>query len=363
MTWYSNGTPTENNPDVGSIVKASAQVLNASGGINGHPVTVVTCNTQDNPNIAESCAREAVTDHVVAVVGEWDRWDSSSFPVLEAAQIPCIGCDVQLPIDTTSPISFPTSSGGQSIYVADGYIAAKQGCKRLSILEINVPAIAPLADFIQSGWESQGHKAAPVTLTPAATADMTAQVTAATANGTDCVTFIAPNATVQQFMSTADNLGLKFKVISVPSQVTPAVVSAIGAPLNGSILAGWFAPLSASGWAQYKHVADVSGIGLAAAGDQIPQNSWVGFEAFEAIAKELPTVTGPALIAKMDKTSNLNIPGLSGIAPNLGWAKTFTSSMPRLFTRDVFFMSIQNGTLIPMSPTGPQDMTPYFPKA
>jgi ABC-type branched-subunit amino acid transport system substrate-binding protein len=359
MTWFANGTTGGNYPGTYQIVKAAATVQNRAGGINGHRIIALSCNTQDDPNVAETCARTAVSDHVVAIVGCYDRFDANSFPVLQAAHIPAIGCGVVTATDTSSPVSFPVLSGAQSIYVADGYLAAKTGCKHLSIAAIAVAAVAPLTAFIEDGWESQGKTAAPITQIPVASPDITAAVSSAT-TGADCVSFVAPGTTVLQFMTTAAQLGASFKVVSVPSQVTPQVIAQVGSALNGAVMAGWFAPLSAPGWSAFKAAAKVAGTTFDET-QQIYQGSWVAFQAFTAVAKQLPKISGPALIKKMNATAQLSIPIAKGVAVPVQWAHKFVASMPRLFSRSVFFSVVENGTYVEIPPFGAQDMTKYFP--
>ena len=66
-------TPEDNDiliiPEARIGVQAAAERINSEGGVQGHPIEVLTCNDQNDPNTAASCAREAVDAGVVAVVG------------------------------------------------------------------------------------------------------------------------------------------------------------------------------------------------------------------------------------------------------------------------------------------------------
>ena len=59
-------TQIYNAPDVVAAVRAAAYAENKSGGLDGHQVVVDYCNEQANPNQATACARQMVSDGVVA---------------------------------------------------------------------------------------------------------------------------------------------------------------------------------------------------------------------------------------------------------------------------------------------------------
>src|SRR5712691_9736407 len=86
-------------PEEGGSTPAMAQValayegfINHHGGINGRPLQVTFCDDHDNPSGAEQCARQAVSNRDVAVVG-WGSISGGSniLSVLSRAKIPWIG--------------------------------------------------------------------------------------------------------------------------------------------------------------------------------------------------------------------------------------------------------------------------------
>src|SRR5262249_44321756 len=68
-------------------IKVGAQVavneVNANGGVNGRPLELVLCNDQDDPNGATDCARTAIEDHVIALVGGFTAFEPQVVPVLQ----------------------------------------------------------------------------------------------------------------------------------------------------------------------------------------------------------------------------------------------------------------------------------------
>ena len=57
-------SPQESVPGALQGAEAAADSINASGGINGKKIAIISCNDQSDPNQAAACARQAVADHV-----------------------------------------------------------------------------------------------------------------------------------------------------------------------------------------------------------------------------------------------------------------------------------------------------------
>ena len=68
--------------NVSAGAKAAAQAINAAGGIDGRPVEIDTCDTNNNPNDAAACARKMVSDGIVALVGSATQYGANVLPVL-----------------------------------------------------------------------------------------------------------------------------------------------------------------------------------------------------------------------------------------------------------------------------------------
>src|SRR4051794_10278770 len=60
-------TPIQNVPDAEAGAQAAAAAINKAGGINGRAIQIEFCNTRSAVNAATQCARQAVSDQVVAV--------------------------------------------------------------------------------------------------------------------------------------------------------------------------------------------------------------------------------------------------------------------------------------------------------
>jgi len=112
---------------VGTVLKGSdvtAQVvarhINDNGGLNSHPVKVITADAGGDPSRALSLARDMVeTKGAIAFVGNmWVFSGAGARDYLEARKIPVIGGDSTTPVWNQSPMYFPV--GGSEAAVATG---------------------------------------------------------------------------------------------------------------------------------------------------------------------------------------------------------------------------------------------------
>ncbi|HVM65456.1 MAG TPA: ABC transporter substrate-binding protein, partial [Acidimicrobiales bacterium] len=92
-------------PEVTEGAQAAVKALNAYGGIGHHPVALVECNTDNDPNTAANCGRTAVAGDVVALVGSSTQYASEFLPDMVAHKIADLGAEPAGVGDFTSPAS------------------------------------------------------------------------------------------------------------------------------------------------------------------------------------------------------------------------------------------------------------------
>ncbi|MGH9050257.1 MAG: ABC transporter substrate-binding protein, partial [Acidimicrobiia bacterium] len=94
-----------------AAVEARVEALNRSGDLGDYTVEVFECDTGLDPNDTEQCARDAVEAGAVASVGFNGTTGANLLPILEGAGIPAVGTVPVSPVETSSPVSFPLTSG------------------------------------------------------------------------------------------------------------------------------------------------------------------------------------------------------------------------------------------------------------
>ena len=119
-------------PSIPVGAQTAIDEINAAGGINGHQVELITCNDQNDPNVAAQCGKQAVDEGVVALVGGLSLFDLNILPALQQAGIPWVGLTSSDSFDQAGVYLF--GGDGASAFTGIGGALAKEGCKNVAIL-------------------------------------------------------------------------------------------------------------------------------------------------------------------------------------------------------------------------------------
>lgn len=124
MTWAPEQTAATNKPGMPAMAKAYARWVNSRGGINGRKLKVLTCNDHNDNVDAANCARRAVDENVVAVVGSYSQhgrsflapWRARASPTSAATASPTTSSPAPCPTPSTaaSPRSLPASASSSA---------------------------------------------------------------------------------------------------------------------------------------------------------------------------------------------------------------------------------------------------------
>jgi ABC-type branched-subunit amino acid transport system substrate-binding protein len=71
---------------------AALKVINADGGVDGHPIKMVTCNSMLEPAASTTCAHTTIAAHPLTMMGCELAWSVSGLPIYTAANIPSLNC-------------------------------------------------------------------------------------------------------------------------------------------------------------------------------------------------------------------------------------------------------------------------------
>ena len=175
--------------------KAAVAAVNNAGGVNGHPLNLIVCDDQDNPNVAAECGHQMVSSHVV-YVDNGSTQENSFMPILRSAGIPVTSATgVQSDI-LTFPNSYILGSGLSSIG-GGGAECAKLGSRRIGIAQSDLPGIAALVATIYKTISPFGLTRAntSVTLIPPTAVDFSAYAAALIQKSNCIVEVLPPNDT------------------------------------------------------------------------------------------------------------------------------------------------------------------------
>ncbi|MFD6835436.1 ABC transporter substrate-binding protein [Streptomyces diastaticus] len=371
MTWAPERTGATDKPGMPAMAQAVARWVNASGGIDGHELKVLTCDDGNDSVGAAACARRAVREDVIAVVGSYSQHGRSFLSPLEAADIPYIGGYGVTGEEFTSPLSYPVN-GGQAALLAGNGRQLGEECGRVFLVRPDTVAGDALPKLLDAGLAEAGAARSVDVPAPESAREYMAQaerVLAAAPSGSarpDCVTAVLGDRTdtfFDTFRRARDDGGREVRIASVLGGVDQSLVDRTGGargPYEGAYVTGWYPVASDDRWAPMRrvireHAFDDNRVDPADAG---VQTTWIAYEVLRRAVAEVDAdrVTARDVHRVLDDGLSVETGGLT---PRLRWRfedLLAARDHPRLVNADVTFQTVRSGRLTATG-TGPHDLT------
>jgi ABC-type branched-subunit amino acid transport system substrate-binding protein len=339
-------------------VKAAANAMNAAGGMNGHRVDVIACDDQGNPNLAATCARQAQSDGVVAVVGSFDPVGTAqTLPILNAEGIPYLGATSAEPTDYTSPNAWPMDGGGA--VAAYGLIAdlVDNKCSSVTFLAPDTPLSDASWASAKTSFTAAGIKYSSnyVTFTQGGV-DLAPNVSQALSQNSEClwISSIPSDGVKLVQLIRGDNASVK--IFAAYQSVGPAALSGLGAAGNGINVVSATPLPSTNTSAMQEFKKQMAASGYAQDEDAFAVTAWAGMQLLELATKGMANPTAAALTAKLPTMSNFTVGGY----PSVSFTKPFdNASYPRMFNRKVEYYVTKDGQFQPVG-SGARDVTQFI---
>ncbi|MFH9549274.1 ABC transporter substrate-binding protein [Streptomyces sp. NPDC017435] len=378
MTWAPEGTSATNKPGMPAFAHAYARWINANGGLNGRKLKVLTCNDHNNNVSAAACARRAVKENAVAVVGSYSQHSDAFFPHLEGAGIPYIGGYGVTNSEFTSPLSYPVNGGQPSLLAGLGKELGAT-CGPVSLVRPDTIAGDALPPMLDAGLTAGGHDRAEDQRAPEDATEYATQADAAlknaggdrTEDGKGCVVTALGDRT-STFMdsfrrSREDYPGVRTG--TVLGSVDQTVINAAGAasgPFEGAYVTGWYPVTSDPAWAPMKKVISEQAFSDTRIDptDTGVQTTWIAYTVFRQAVESLEggEVTANTVRGALDDGLKVTTGGLT---PTLRWHFTdrlASIGFPRLVNADVTLQTVRKGRLV-AAKKGFVDVTKTLEKA
>ncbi|MFF8565473.1 ABC transporter substrate-binding protein [Streptomyces albidoflavus] len=371
MTWAPERTGATDKPGMPAMAEAIARWVNASGGVDGHELKVLTCDDGNDSEGAAACARRAVREDVVAVVGSYSQHGRSFLSPLEAADIPYIGGYGVTGEEFTSPLSYPVN-GGQAALLAGNGRQLGEECGRVFLVRPDTVAGDALPGLLDAGLAEAGAGGAVDVPAPESAREYTAQaarVLSAAPPGSakpDCVTAVLGDRTdtfFDTFRRARAAEGREVRIASVLGGVDQSLVDRTGGargPYEGAYVTGWYPVASDERWAPMRrvireHAFDDNRIDPADAG---VQTTWIAYEVLRRAVAEVDAdqVTAREVHRVLDDGLSVETGGLT---PKLRWRfedLLAARDHPRLVNAEVTFQTVRSGRLTATG-SGPHDLT------
>lgn len=226
----SEGTPSFPGP-LASAQSAVDYINESLGGIEGHPIELVDCNTGLDPDSNQQCAQQMVNDDDINVVTTQFVLGSDAFwPVLEQGGLTALEGTPLNTTDYTSPAAIAYTPGGAGIVVG----LADYAAKRLGATSLTVVAEG------NAGGQAviDGMKVSPplagltIDSIIAGTAE-TDLAGALQAKQNDAYILVAAAQTCIQVAKALAQIGSDIPVLGVSSCGDPSVISEVGDDVDG----------------------------------------------------------------------------------------------------------------------------------
>jgi hypothetical protein len=352
-------------PNIPGAAEVYEQYINDRGGVAGRPLDVITCDNKGEPNEGANCARQAVEEGVVAVVGSFTFDASRIIPVLEEANIAWFGaCCPLVAQEFTSEISYVLGSLLPGMGAGLGWKMAQDGCENPVNVVIDIPAGDVAYPALQAAYKVGGGTGEwRMVKIPAVPGDYSAQVADAT-NGSDCIAGGISDSNWAAWLPAMAAAGAEQRLYGLQGNLNGVIAEQFPELTEGAIISGSYPNISGPMWDDYNaaleeyDAPDLDWNSLAGLG------TWAALTAFTAIVEDMDgEIDNNTFIEAANATTALDTGGMIGVLdltePYTGFGGTF----PRIFNRTVFFDTVKDGKLVPVDDkaydmTGPIDGEP-----
>jgi ABC-type branched-subunit amino acid transport system substrate-binding protein len=342
------GDPIAQHPEVGAGAEAAAKAINATGGINKHPVKIITCDIHDSATQEQACAQEAVSDGVTAVAGSLFESGATSIPTLQHAGIPVVGSlGVYTPEEFTNPDVWPLMGGAATTYPAIPYLLGRLGLKRIAVVANSGTGLPQLiqAQAARAHMKYVGTVSVPFTAT-----DYSPYVEQLKSMKPSVVVQVVSTSASLELMTDAKQLGLHTTWANQTLNIDVNNLHTFGSLANGMYITSSFPPATAATKfpgikAFNSEMAAAGRSGVASTNVRSAQaiTSWVAVHAIALAAKGTSgLLTAHALTVALKKSRVINVEGLLKWRPTAAGPKDF----PRVTNSNVYLEKVVSKKLI-----------------
>ncbi|MCJ1681481.1 ABC transporter substrate-binding protein [Streptomyces sp. APSN-46.1] len=395
MTFAPQGTKATNMPGMPAMAKAYERWANSKGGINGRKLRVLTCNEQNTPAGAADCARKAIAEKAVAVVGSYSQHGRAFMAPLEAEGIPFIGGYGVSSEEFQSTLSYPVN-GGQPVLLAGAGHQLGRACGQVALVRPDTLAGDSMPVLLNAGLKANNMGEASDIRAAEDSADFSPQArealadTAGAASASKesaskekekekakekekgCVTAVLGERTETFFdaFRRADDKH-KPQISSVLGSVSQSLVDRTGgkeSPFEGAYVTSWYPVSSDPLWEPMRKVISEHsfGDGGVDADDSGAQTTWIAYTVLSEIVKRFKAeenITARKVARVLNQSESVRTGGLT---PDLSWRyqdMRAVAGFPRIVNGRVTFQIVQSGRLVAQPGEQSMDMTPTLEQA
>jgi ABC-type branched-subunit amino acid transport system substrate-binding protein len=335
-------------PAEGAAAEATVASINAEGGIAGHPIELHVCDDKNDPNEATKCAREAVEEKAVGVVGSYSLFGENIMSVLSAANIPYVSpCCASSHGELTDPNSFITSSG--ALISAGTGVAAGEKYKNVSFVLTESPYSEFGKELVEDGLKAAGYKGTLKTIeVPGAATDYAGTVAEAT-EGTDAIILGLGQQQSLAFLPALKQAGATQKLIGIGgNSLAKSVIEKNPEITEGATIVDYYPPITNAAWKPFVDAWEKYATPDQQKSDDISllgaETTWIGYNIAKQVGEEIEgEITSSSFLEALEKASKVET---GGVTPPIDFTKPFPSpEFSALYNTSVTFEEVKNGEI------------------
>jgi len=326
-----------------------ADYINARGGINGRPLEVTVCDEKFDPAVATECARQAVDEGMVSIVGSFTYFAESIVPVIAESSITWFGaCCPITPAELSNPYSF--NIGNQPMYAVGAVKrAVDDGCENINAVVIDGAQV--FIPPMENAMKALGKEFGDTVILPPTAQDYSAEVAQAT-SGADCVVAVISETPYITWNTAWTQSGTEARQYGPQGNLNAVSAKGNEESTDGDVIAGMYPDLSTEPWAEYRGALEAAGVDQEANDFNSlgGMGTWAAFVGFTQIAESIEgEITAQSFYEAANTTTNLD---LGGMVPPIDFTQEWTDGLEgynRLFNRSVVFSKLENGKVVPLT--------------
>ncbi len=341
-------------------LQAAVDQVNDGGGVEGHSLKLVVCNTENDPNTATKCARKAADDDsVIATVASNTTYQEQIVPILSKAGVPAVGVMPHGPADFEDPLSY--AIGLSILAPAGGAVAAVEllDIKKQAMIYYGTPAGAQIEGVINSALEPLGQQLTASVGLPPDASDPSAQVKAAMKGDPELILLALTETQIPVVVKAARQQGYE-GLLGVPagSYDEAKLDDQLGDLGKNIYVSGGQVNHFSDGYTEFRKAIDALGTK-----ETISDSSAIGYAAVNLVAesvKKAGPVDRAKLVDALIATSNSET---GGLLPPLDFTKPQTlgsGKFPRISNLNAPAMMFEDGKFVEIPSENP--FVPLFTK-
>jgi branched-chain amino acid transport system substrate-binding protein len=217
------------NRDEIAAAKAGVKYANTYlGGLGGHKIDLITCETRQDPAVAADCGNQMVEEGVVAVLAGVSGQSLSFYEPVHAADIPFFehtAGDQDILLDKESSFALTNPLAGPVGHPAS--VVKEEGFDQAAAIVIDVPTATGIFNALgKTIFKNQGATL-DVVAVPPGTADMTPQIQAELENDPDLIHIVGDGSFCLSAFQALNDLAYDGVVTAISNCLTEEVIDSL----------------------------------------------------------------------------------------------------------------------------------------